>query len=1680
MQRILGVLLAPAVLALSIAPARARAASDPALPVKGGQTTPSADHASAPGSQQQRAAQPQPAFELAGAPLAELRLRQAAYAWSMGDLREAAAQLEQIAPSTPGFAGADRAAFLLAEAYLRLGEPQRFLALARAKAAHPTGSPWDLWLRYRFLTATTDAAAADSATLAAAANAAPARLPAADVLVAALLVRAGETEQAKAALQRGAADAASPVLRLYVQALAEGLPAQSAAAPDSVSAAAPLAVSPAPPPARAQDARADWERTLQELVAAEPKTPLDLDLVGAAHLRLASLALRRGQDAIAQLEAVPKASRYAADARLMLALTLLEAGASGEAQHARALLASIAQDDPSPRRRRDAQRELAALALEAEDWQDAHELNRALAKGWDAQHDTLTSLLDPAAAPLLWDHWSTESMASCALVLETAPLDREAAALVEASLDLRAPLEESAFAGAPASASLWQTTDQRMPDAPAPTAQEWDAVQQSLRREEQAASELERARRAVDEERARLARRRAYLDRGLQSLGSTTRALVSTSQRLDSLLAVVDGIAGQLAGVKSEFLRSAAVRTRALVQHQQLELDHLLFLRHFYVDGPNRQRPDPLPEGVPSPEALLQREEALSLQVAAFLDTFAVRAPRIVQRSYAEVWEPRVTLGTRGLAEQARRRIAWANRLHSGIDSTRTAGFDSAELRALRAGLAVRQAAADSARSATAQLRTAVASAAVQRALDALAGEREGIDYGLGVSAHELAVGRGRDHDDPTVRAELAAARQEAIAQLDAFLTSYPGSPARGEVRFRLADLLMLSAKEDFNGKMAQFLSAAQAQGSLDARAMAPFVDYEPALRLYRRILAEDPGFPHQDAVLFNIGMILSDAGSEEAQGVLERLVSTHPQSEFCQEAWLRMGDNRFDQKDYEACVPLYARAAAGTDNELTAIALYKMGWAHFNQDRFLDSADAFRRLFDLYESGAAVRTSTDLRAEAQDYLIHALCRAGGAQPFADYFKGVGPRPYEARILQGMGTLLRKFSLYGDAAKVDELWLARYPNEAQALDVAQRLVDTYERSNKPEQARAARLATAPRFVEGSPWFTANAADSLRQAGRRYALESYKSVALYHHHQARDGAAGPHWEKALELYQTLLARWPTDPEAPRFHFYAGEAAAHLNDFRRALDHYAAAAACDTASFRADALWQRVAVTDAWYESTRKHVSSAQDRGLGADSLATAVSVAADTLVKAYPRDARAADVLWRQATLAYAHGRNDRAAPAFERLMHDHPQDPRAPMAARLRGDAIYRQGAYDRAADAYEQALLLAKAARVDTLVARLAPVIPLCRVKHAEAVAASDSAHPGRAAKLFAEVAARWPDYAHADLALYRAGLGYARARSAVDAVRCWSDLIARHPRSEYVRDAHLQIAVAWEAARRPRDAAEAYRRFAQAYPKDQGAAAALLKSADLLASAGDAGAAEDARTLYMDRFPGDVETAMEILQRRALAELAQVGSSTALSALLGKPGKGSALPASSLARYLDLANTHASLASPQILAQVAFLQAEEQMRAYEAVRLTQPLKASLAAKKKRLESVLESYRACAQRGVNPFASASAYRIGEALVHFGDALRGSEGPAQLSADDLAAYRQVLEEQSWEFYDRGEEAWSELLKRAGSDPGDEGGWIARTRSTLWPRLAQRFAFRPEAAYPLVSAQSAGDGGVTSQ
>ncbi|MCB9514117.1 MAG: hypothetical protein H6694_07390 [Candidatus Latescibacteria bacterium] len=343
------------------------------------------------------------------------------------------------------------------------------------------------------------------------------------------------------------------------------------------------------------------------------------------------------------------------------------------------------------------------------------------------------------------------------------------------------------------------------------------------------------------------------------------------------------------------------------------------------LDGPRARRPRTTPLDL---DSLVVAERSLAGELRDFAALHRARVPVLLAEGLEQRWAPRLRHGPSDAAARGDTLLANADALAAHLRRL-AAAPDSLEL-ALAQALARAEANESSAARELRAARRDAAASLIEQRLAAMDVQQEALDYQLA----EAALSRSRRADDDA----LAAVARERIA---AFLAAHPGSTARAEMRFALAELRLDEAHANFNAAMARFLGAEGAADEAAAQALAPFLDVTPACALYRSLLDEDQDFARRDEVLFNLGMLLDDAGDPDGEPTLQRLLKEWPESPTVPRARLRLAERAMARGDAAAAAAHYAAVAEQGAPEQARVALYTLAWIRFQQDRFLDAAEA-------------------------------------------------------------------------------------------------------------------------------------------------------------------------------------------------------------------------------------------------------------------------------------------------------------------------------------------------------------------------------------------------------------------------------------------------------------------------------------------------------------------------------------------------------------------------------------------------------------------------------------------------------------------------------------------------------------------------------------------------------------------
>ena len=945
------------------------------------------------------------------------------------------------------------------------------------------------------------------------------------------------------------------------------------------------------------------------------------------------------------------------------------------------------------------------------------------------------------------------------------------------------------------------------------------------------------------------------------------------------------------------------------------------------------------------------------------------------------------------------------------------------------------------------------------------------------------------------------SARDEAIAKLERFLSRYPSSELRPNALFQLSELLIRKADEEFAE------SQRAVGGDSTGRGDAPIrPNYEPAVARLEDLVRRYPNFSKIDASAYTLGTLYFSAQRYADATRMFELVTKSDSSRFRPEAYFRLGDSYFELAAQQRGAPrreTFARAAtayeaatkvAPPNGDIYFLALYKLGWAYYNQataanqEEYKRAVDVFGQLVASYDQlSSEQQARLGLQAEAIEYMAIAFTQIGGAEAADAYFTNrENTGRYRLPIMRRVAQSLRDQGDFGRAVEAYRAVITEAPTDSAALGVQREIVDIYQnRVLDPEKAQEARLQLVENFGPNSNWARANPSIATQaNAAREEALRQSAQFRLSQAQQRNDRAR---FAEAAQLYGRYMQEFAQADSAQRASLLYGEALFGQGNYSEAGTQYARAAYEYTQ--RDTALAQR-AGQNAIVAFDSALVRNKNDRG-AQDAMFSAV----DRYVAAFPETELAKRALIQKGKRASESQRWDVMAQTFQTYAQRYPNDPYTPTAQKLVGDAMYRGGQYAEAQTQWETAQ------NVATSSGRRALADSIARIRTGAAATFADTLvkqgeYRRAAEEIYVAIAERNPNSERAPEALrdaievylladsvarargddaasrqareraielsqrlvtqypnYRYRLQYqalqgrllaevGRREEAVEALR---GLIRDNPRWEGRADAMVRLAVALDSLNRKAEAAQAYEEFSRAYPRDRRAADAQINAAVTFAQAGDTASAARAYGSFASRFPSDSRAAAA---RQTRLEMLRAAGDTAaasreLTALCARP-------------------------TPEIRGQCAARVAEATFRRgaalwprYRGIRFVIASKAQLTAagvqraqreKQAVLREMTTHFTNAIKTGNARWLAAATYHIGLAQWEYANFLRNVQLPQGLTPEEQQAGEQGAAQQAEQFFDAARKTWQSLVEKAEATPGvtdaEARDWVERAREAL--------------------------------
>lgn len=408
---------------------------------------------------------------------------------------------------------------------------------------------------------------------------------------------------------------------------------------------------------------------------------------------------------------------------------------------------------------------------------------------------------------------------------------------------------------------------------------------------------------------------------------------------------------------------------------------------------------------------------------------------------------------------------------------------------------------------------------------------------------------------------------REAIAAWTELLDGYPDSSAaasallaRGDARYRSGDFSGgLKDAERFLANAAAKGDAAKAGGEarmLSALCLAGEKKHADAVQAFRRLLEEQPGFPAADRAVFEMGLAqMLDDKRDDAVKTFQSLVEKFPQSGRVADAWLEIGEARFDAKAWNEATAAYEKAIAAAGGKADARALveqarHKLGWTHSMRKDHAAAAKVFRDQLAGFADGPL---AGDAQAMLGESLFQVGDHAAAAQALAAAL--AKPESLSSADLRGLALIRAaecaarrdrwdeslSFATKLEKSKPESTYAgqARYA-AAWALQNLGRLEEALAGYRALADRGRTELAARARLMEGEVLFEqGNHKDAIKAFFKvAYGFGEKQAPAAFHPWQAQatfeaakcfEVLGKP--DQAAKLYGELVDRYPDAEQAP---------------------------------------------------------------------------------------------------------------------------------------------------------------------------------------------------------------------------------------------------------------------------------------------------------------------------------------------------------------------------------------------------------------------------------------------------------------------------------------------------------------------------------------------------------------------
>jgi tetratricopeptide (TPR) repeat protein len=705
--------------------------------------------------------------------------------------------------------------------------------------------------------------------------------------------------------------------------------------------------------------------------------------------------------------------------------------------------------------------------------------------------------------------------------------------------------------------------------------------------------------------------------------------------------------------------------------------------------------------------------------------------------------------------------------------------------------------------------------------------------------------------------------------------------------------------------------------------------------------------------------------------------------------------------KDAEAA---YAEVTRRGPGGFYQQALYKQGWSLFKQSLNEESLPVFAKLLDLKlldpaKPGKFRQLETLGRADRE--MIEDTLRVmsvtfsymDGVEPLNKFVNQIGSPAYSPLLYARLGDLYVDKQRYQDGAAAYRAFVARDPNNEFSPTLSSQAIEAYRKGGFAQLVLDGKRDYVEHYNLGTAfWQGRNRADYPKIVTE--IKLHLTDLAAYYHSTAQKSKKPDDYAQAAHWYRLQLQSFPDDLDAAQVNMHLADVLYEGGQFGAAVDEYERTAY--TYPPGPDSAKAGYAALSA-YQKQEPLLAATEKVLWKSRSIESGVRFA-----QAFPAHPDSAGVLTRATQDLYTAKNLPRAIEVGGLLV---ARNPPADAAQRRIGYSVIGQSQFDLGQfSAAETAWVQARELSTGNPVEQKAISEQLSVAVYRQAEAKRAAGDAAGAVNDFLRVATVAPGTAAVETARYDAAAELIKLQDWPKAIEVLEGFRRDYPASKQQGDVTQKLAVAYLNAGRSDAAAPEFERIA-----DNKAQAPELRleamtiAAEQYAKSGNAARTVTLLERLVAEFPTPVAERIETRQK-LLDYAAKAGNTERVQYWQREIVKADATAGAARTdrtKYLA-AKSSLALAAPA-------------RDTFRGLQLLAPLKTSLAAKRKALESAMNGYRDAAAYNVAEVTTQANFEMAELYRQLASDLLASEKPKKLSADELEQYDLLLEEQATPF-----------------------------------------------------------------